>query len=110
MEEIITIKKYFKPFYRKKTEGGHDQLALPAPPNEGVLNIEELGLIGLLLTKEEPIVELEPKHEDEEEYQVEEPWTRNPKEQMRTMTTKEILSQKSTLMKSTHEVKGHLRA
>ena len=53
-------RKPFKPFYRKKTEGGHGQLALPAPPNEGNLNMEELALIGSLLNKEEPIVELEP--------------------------------------------------
>ena len=66
-------RKPFKPFYRKKTEGGQGQLALPAPPNEGNLNMEELDLIGSLLNKEEPIVELEPEQENEEEYQVEEP-------------------------------------
>ncbi len=64
-------KKSFKPFYRKKTEDGHSQLALLASPNEWVLNMEELALIGSLLTKKEPIVELEPEQEDEEEYQVE---------------------------------------
>lgn len=52
--------KPFKPFYRKKTEGGHGPLALLAPPNEGNLNTKELALIGLLLNQEEPIVELEP--------------------------------------------------
>lgn len=46
-------RKPFKPFYQKKIEGGHGQLALPAPPNEGALNIEELALIGFLLNKEE---------------------------------------------------------
>lgn len=51
-------RKRFKPFYRKKTEGGHGQLALPAPPNKGNLNVEELALIGSLLTKEETIIEL----------------------------------------------------
>lgn len=66
-------KKSFKPFYRKKTEGGHGQLALPAPPHEGNLNTEELALIGSLLNQEELIVELEPEQENEEEYQVEEP-------------------------------------
>ena len=65
--------KSFKPFYCKKTEGVHVQLVLPGPLNEGNLNMEELALIRSLLTKEEPIVELEPKQEDEEEYQVEEP-------------------------------------
>ena len=35
--------------------------------------MEELALIGLILTKEEPIAELEPEQENEEEYQVEEP-------------------------------------
>jgi len=46
---------------------------LPAPPNEGNLNMEELALIGSLLNKEEPIVELELEQGNEEEYQVEEP-------------------------------------
>ena len=73
MEEIITIKKYFKPFYRKKTEGGHGQLALPTPPNEGNLNTKELAIIRSLLNQEEPIVKLELEQENEEEYQVEEP-------------------------------------
>ena len=59
-------RKYFKPFYLKKTEGGHGPLALPAPPNEGNLNMEELALIGSLLNNEEPIVELEPEQENEE--------------------------------------------
>lgn len=31
-------KKPFKPFYHKKIEGGHGQLAFPASPNEGALN------------------------------------------------------------------------
>jgi len=61
-------KNPFKPFYHKKIEGGHGQLALPAPPNEGNLNTEELDLIRSLLNQEEPIVELEPEQEDEEEY------------------------------------------
>ena len=60
-------RKPFKPFYRKKTKGGHGQLALPAPPHEGNLNTEELSLIISLLNQEEPIVELEPEQEDEEE-------------------------------------------
>ena len=38
-------RKPFKPSYQKKIEGGHGQLAFPAPPNEGALNIEELALI-----------------------------------------------------------------
>jgi len=62
--------KPFKPFYRNKTKGSHGPLALPAPPNEGNLNTEELALIESFLNREEPIVELEPKQEDEEEYQV----------------------------------------
>ena len=33
-----------------------------------------MDLIGSLLNQEEPIVELEPEQEDEEEYQVEEPF------------------------------------
>lgn len=66
-------RKPFKPFYWKKIDGGHGQLALPAPPNEGALNTEELAQIGFLLNKEEPILELEPEQGDEEEYQVEEP-------------------------------------
>ena len=66
-------RKPFKPFYRKKTEGGHGQLALLAPPNEWNLNMEDLDLTGSLLNKEEPIVELEPKQENEEEYHLEEP-------------------------------------
>jgi len=66
-------RKSFKPFYRKKIQGGHGQLALPTPPNEEILNAKELALIRSLLTKEEPIVELEPEQEIEEEYQVEEP-------------------------------------
>jgi len=66
-------RKYFKPFYCKKTEGGHGQLALPTPPNDGNLNMEELALIGSLLKNEEPIVELELEQENEEEYQVGEP-------------------------------------
>lgn len=65
-------KKPFKHFYRKKIEGGRGPLALPAPPNEGNLNTEELALIRSLINQEEPIVELEPEQEDEEEYQVEE--------------------------------------
>ena len=60
-------RKPFKSFYHKKTEGGHGQLAFPTPPNEGNLNMEELALIGPLLNKEEPIVELELKQENEEE-------------------------------------------
>jgi len=35
--------------------------------------MEELALIRSLLNNEEPIVELEPEQENEEEYQVEEP-------------------------------------
>lgn len=35
--------------------------------------MEELALIKPLLSKEEPILELEPEQEDEEEYQVEKP-------------------------------------
>ena len=66
-------RKYFKTFYCKKKKGGHGPLALPAPPNERNLNIEALALIGSLLNQEEPIVELESKQENEEEYQVEEP-------------------------------------
>jgi len=65
-------RKPFKPFYRKKAEGGHGPLALLAPPNEGNLNTEELALIESILNQEEPIVELELEPEDEEEYQVEE--------------------------------------
>ena len=45
-------RKPFKLFYHKKTEGVHGQLVLPAPPNEGNLNMEELSLIGSLLNKE----------------------------------------------------------
>ena len=66
-------RKPFKPFYCKKTEISHGPVVLPAPPNEGNLNIEELALIGSLLNQAEPIVELEPEQDDEEEYQVEEP-------------------------------------
>lgn len=44
-------RKSFKPFYCGKIEGGHGQLMLLAPPNEGILNTEELALIGSLLTK-----------------------------------------------------------
>lgn len=66
-------RKPFKPFYCKKTEGGHGQLAFPSPPNEGNLNMKELALIRSLLNKEEPIVELKLEQESEEEYQVEEP-------------------------------------
>jgi len=66
-------RKPFKHFYHKKTKGGHGQLALPAPPNEGDLNMEDLSLIGSLLNKEELVVGLEPEQENEEEYQVEEP-------------------------------------
>ena len=66
-------RKPFKPFYRKRAEGGHGPRALLAPPNEGNLNTEELALIGSLLNQEEPIVELEPEQEDEGEYQLEEP-------------------------------------
>lgn len=65
-------RKPFKHFYRNKTESGHGPLALFSPPNEGNLNTEEMALIRSLLNQEEPIVELEPEHEDEEEYQVEE--------------------------------------
>lgn len=53
-------RKPFKPFYHKKTEGDQGQLALSTPPNEGALNMEEMALIGLLLNKEEHVVELEP--------------------------------------------------
>jgi len=66
-------KKSFKPFYRKKVEGGHSQPALLAPPNEGILNMEDLALIRSLLTKEEAIADLEQEQEDEEDYEVEEP-------------------------------------
>lgn len=65
-------KKPSKPFYHKKIEGGHGQLALPAPLNEGALNTKELALIGLLLNKEDLVLELEPKQGDKKEYQVEE--------------------------------------
>ena len=58
----------FKPFYHKKTEGGHDQHTLLTPPNEYNLNMEELTLIGSFLNKEEPIVELELEQENEEGY------------------------------------------
>lgn len=54
-------RKSFKPFYRKMIEGGHGQLSLPTPPNGGILNMAKMALIGSLLTKEEPIVELEPE-------------------------------------------------
>jgi len=66
-------RKCFKYFYRKKTKGGHGQLVLPTPPNEGNLNMEEMALIRSLLNKEEPIVELELEQENKEEYYVEEP-------------------------------------
>jgi len=65
-------KKPFKPFYRKKIEGGHGQLAFPAPPNEGALNTEELALIGPILNKEEYILQIALEQGDEDEYQVEE--------------------------------------
>lgn len=54
-------RKTFKPFYCKKIEGGHGQLALLAPPNEGNLNTKYLALIISILNQEEPIVEPEPK-------------------------------------------------
>jgi len=49
--EDYNNKKSFEPFYRKKTEGGHGQLALPAPPNEGILNMEERALSYYFLPK-----------------------------------------------------------
>jgi len=61
-------KKSLKPFYHKKIEGDHGQLALPSPPKEGNLNMEELALITSLLSNEEPIADLEPKQENEKEY------------------------------------------
>lgn len=33
-------RKSFKPFYCEKTEGGNGQPTFPAPPNEGILNMD----------------------------------------------------------------------
>jgi len=91
-------RKSFKPFYRKKIKGGQGQPTLPAPPNEGILNMEDLALIGSLLTKEEPIADLEQEKKDEEDYEVEKPSDEVLKSmycgislQMGTMTMKRVV-------------------
>ena len=77
--------------------------------------MEDLALIRSLLTKEEPIADPEQEQEDEVDYEVEEPRDEASQSmycgismQMGTMM-KKIVQKKFTLMKYTHEVKGHLR-